>query len=71
MDNIARLSANERKDLFSETAARKGIKPSIAEKDFWVCWVLKQIFQDEFLSKQLMFKGGTSLWFDFSIFRRH
>jgi hypothetical protein len=70
MDNIARLSANERKDLFSETAARKGIKPSIAEKDFWVCWVLKQIFQDEFLSKQLMFKGGTSLSKAFGLISR-
>ncbi len=61
MDGIARRLATERKDLFSETAARKGITPFIAEKDFWVCWVLKQIFQDEILSKQLMFKGRTSL----------
>lgn len=61
MDGIARLSANERKDLFSQTASRKKMTPFIAEKDFWVCWTLKQIFQDKVLSKQLMFKGGTSL----------
>ena len=30
----------------------------MVEKDFWVCWVLSQIF-DEF--RQVVFKGGTSL----------
>ena len=34
---------------------------AIVEKDFWVCWVLKQLFSIEALSDRLLFKGGTSL----------
>lgn len=34
---------------------------AIIEKDFWVCWILKQLFSIEALSGRLLFKGGTSL----------
>ncbi len=34
---------------------------AIVEKDFWVCWTLKHLFEHPELSKQLIFKGGTSL----------
>lgn len=34
---------------------------AVVEKDFWVCWTLKQLFEHPKLSKQLIFKGGTSL----------
>lgn len=61
MDNVAKLSAKERKELFGETAARRGFHEAIAEKDFWVCWVLMKLFSDAHLSKHLIFKGGTSL----------
>ena len=61
MDKVARLSINERKELFAETASLMGVRPAIVEKDFWVVWVLDKIFTDERLSKILMFKGGTSL----------
>ena len=61
MDRVAQLSNQERKELFNETAAHLGMSAFVAEKDFWVCWTLKKIFQDEALSKLLMFKGGTSL----------
>lgn len=61
MDNIARLAAAERNDLFAETAAAMRSMPAIAEKDFWVVWVLNKIFGDEVLGKRLQFKGGTSL----------
>ena len=33
----------------------------MVEKDFWVCWVLKQIFADPAVGPQFVFKGGTSL----------
>ncbi|MEI8013101.1 MAG: nucleotidyl transferase AbiEii/AbiGii toxin family protein [Candidatus Omnitrophota bacterium] len=33
----------------------------VVEKDFWVCWVLKQIFLLEDIGEHLTFKGGTSL----------
>ena len=61
MDKVALLSLDERKELFTETAARKNMQPAIAEKEFWVCWTLSKLFGHEALAKLLMFKGGTSL----------
>ena len=61
MNKVAVLSAEQRAELFSETAARKGIGPAIIEKDFWVCWALSRLFEAETLSSKLLFKGGTSL----------
>jgi hypothetical protein len=55
------MAAAERAELFAETADRKGLPEAIVEKDFWVCWVLKQLFSIEALSGRLLFKGGTSL----------
>ena len=70
MDNIVLLSASERKDLFSEAAAQKGVRPGIIEKDFWVCWILGKLFEDEFIKQKIMFKGGTSLSKVFGIIER-
>lgn len=61
MNRIARMTADERAAIFAETADRKGLSEAIIEKDFWVCWVLKQLFSIEALSGRLLFKGGTSL----------
>ena len=61
MDGIARLSARERSELFSETATRRGGTPAVVEKDFWVTWVLNRLFREPALAEMLMFKGGTSL----------
>jgi hypothetical protein len=61
MNSLAQGSDSQRKEAFSETAARMGVSDAIVEKDFWVCWLLKQIFSIESLSDRLLFKGGTSL----------
>jgi hypothetical protein len=61
LNNIARLDAAERAQVFAETADRRGLPDAIIEKDFWVCWMLKQLFSIEALSGRLLFKGGTSL----------
>ncbi len=61
MESVARLSPAERRELFVETAARKGMTQAIVEKDFWVCWTLSKLFAHPELSRLLMFKGGTSL----------
>lgn len=61
MDKIAQLPASRRAELFRETAAWKAMSPAIVEKDFWVCFVLAKLFADEFVSKKILFKGGTSL----------
>jgi len=61
MDKVASLRADERRDLFRESAARRGMSPAIIEKDFWVCWVLKKLFTDPQLKDRMVFKGGTTL----------
>lgn len=61
MNTIAQMAANKRAEIFAETANRKGLAEAIIEKDFWVCWTLKQLFSIEALSGRLLFKGGTSL----------
>lgn len=70
MDNIALLHKEELRELFNETAIRKHVTPVIAEKDFWVTWVLSKIFNDPYLSSILMFKGGTSLSKVFNVIQR-
>lgn len=70
MDRIAQLEEKERSELFRETAARLQLTPIIAEKDFWVVWVLKQIFNQPHLAKILKFKGGTSLSKAYNIIER-
>ena len=57
------LSNRERAELFSATAQKLGFSnEAIAEKDFWVCWTLGQVFQGiPGIGDHLVFKGGTSL----------
>jgi hypothetical protein len=61
VNRVAQMPARERAELFAETAERKILPEAIIEKDFWVCWMLKQLFSIETLSGRLLFKGGTSL----------
>ena len=62
MDKVARLRAAERRELFRETAARRGMSPAAIEKDFWVCWALDALFNGlQPGGPRMLFKGGTSL----------
>jgi hypothetical protein len=61
MDKVARLPESDRNELFRETANAMHTTPAIAEKDFWVVWVLSRLFADGALARLLKFKGGTSL----------
>lgn len=62
MDSFLKLPADERKLVFKETAKKYDVPNAIViEKDFWVCWTLKQIFGLRELGQYLTFKGGTSL----------
>lgn len=70
MESVALLLSAERRELFAETAARKGMTPAIVEKDFWVCWTLGRLFAHPDLSRLLMFKGGTSLSKVFNLIER-
>lgn len=62
MNRVAGLPTAERNELFTLTAERRGLgSTAVVEKDFWVCWTLKRLFEHPALSEQLIFKGGTSL----------
>lgn len=62
MNRVASLAPDERNELFSLTAERRGFgSVAVVEKDFWVCWTLKRLFEHPELSRLLIFKGGTSL----------
>lgn len=37
MRTVARLSDNDRRELFRNTAGKMGLHDAIVEKDFWVC----------------------------------
>jgi hypothetical protein len=37
------------------------MSPAVIEKDFWVCWVLRQLFAEPGLKDRMVFKGGTTL----------
>ena len=61
MNTVATTKPSARAELFSETAARLGVADAIVEKDFWVCWALKQLFSNKAFEGRILFKGGTSL----------
>jgi hypothetical protein len=61
VNKVAQLNARARAELFAETANRVGLPESLVEKDFWVCWMLGQLFSIEEFRGRLLFKGGTSL----------
>src|SRR3972149_1414801 len=46
---------------FKEAEARLDIPARIVEKDFWVCWTLRELFALPGHGPHLTFKGGTSL----------
>ena len=61
MDTVLQLGRQQRIDLFEQTTQRTGFQPVIIEKDFWVCWTLKELFGLPEIGEHLIFKGGTSL----------
>lgn len=70
MDSIAQISANRRRDIFIQTAAKfPYLSAAAVEKDFWICWTLKQLFSSP-LQKNIIFKGGTSLSKVFNLINR-
>lgn len=55
------LSAADRRAVYERTEALTGIKAHMAEKDAWVCWTLRQLFELPDARAHFIFKGGTSL----------
>ena len=61
MNSVATLSKVDRAGLFRATAERMQFHPVNVEKDFWVCWLLMQLYSIPEYEDMLVFKGGTSL----------
>ena len=61
MRSIARLPKRDQEALFRNTADKMGISFAIAEKDFWVSYILDYLFARNQWKEHFAFKGGTSL----------
>ena len=44
MDTFVQLKPEDRRTAFVQAAAARQLSPEIVEKDFWVCWTLKELF---------------------------
>jgi len=52
----------ERRRLFCEEAQERLNLPAASlEKDYWVCWTLRELFEIPEWGQNITFKGGTSL----------
>ena len=60
MHNFINRPSQEQSEIIKQTAAKLNMEDAAIEKDFWVCWTLKQLFQSP-LKNSIIFKGGTSL----------
>ena len=45
MDKFIKLPLPQRLELITQTAAKMDMSPAAIEKDFWVCWMLRRLFQ--------------------------
>lgn len=60
MNTFIKRPAGEREEIFYQTAQHLNMEPAAVEKDFWVCWVLRELFRSP-LAHSVIFKGGTCL----------
>jgi len=61
MDEFLKASLERRRQLCDEAQTRLGLRAASIEKDFWVCWTLRELFSLPGCGAHLTFKGGTSL----------
>ncbi len=57
---IFHQNPKEFKEAIQAASVALGIREVFIEKDYWVCFVLKNLSKSEF-KNQVVFKGGTSL----------
>jgi len=70
MDKFLTEPGERRAAAIKETAARMQLHPTPVEKDFWVCWLLRELFSLTCVQDQLIFKGGTSLSKGYGVIER-
>ena len=59
MDEFINLSIDDKKFVIEETALKYKLTPQIIEKDFWISYILKFLFNESKYKNYLTFKGGT------------
>ncbi len=61
MDIFLTHSLIEKRRLSEAAAGKLGLQAASVEKDFWVCWTLRELFTLPEFGPHFTFKGGTSL----------
>lgn len=61
MDAFLQLPSSRRLLAFQQVDAAMGLQAVSVEKDFWVCWTLRELFSLPGIGEHITFKGGTSL----------
>ena len=61
MKEFIELPVERRRLVCTEAGARLNLFEIAVEKDFWVCWTLRKLFELPEWGEHLTFKGGTSL----------
>ena len=61
MNSYLQAPADRRRRFCEEAQAMLGLPAESIEKDFWVCWTLRELFTLPQSGSLLTFKGGTSL----------
>ncbi len=61
MDEFINMPMKGRRRLCDEAQAKLSLRAASMEKDFWVCWTLRELFSLPGCGSHLTFKGGTSL----------
>ena len=61
MDAFLELSVDDRREACREAESKTRLRAASIEKDFWVCWTLRELFTLPQWGPHFTFKGGTSL----------
>jgi predicted nucleotidyltransferase component of viral defense system len=61
MDGVVKMAPEDRRLACVQAEEHLGLQAASIEKDFWVCWTLRELAALPDLGEHLTFKGGTSL----------
>ena len=54
------LNIEQQRQILQQVSVKTGLPTYAVEKDWWVCTVLRAVFQSQY-AQSIIFKGGTSL----------
>lgn len=57
MDGYLRIPAERRRLMCQQAQAQLDLPDTSLEKDYWVCWILRELFGLPEWAKNLTFKG--------------